>query len=183
MIEQGITGVAVVKPKGSYFINNSIFYMSEFTLRPGRKEDVPTVYALIKELADFERCPNEVETTEQEILHYSFGDEPIIGFLVAEAEGQIVGLSLYYVAYSTWKGKCLYLEDLIVTETYRGKGIGKALLEATAKKANELGAKRLMWQVLEWNANAIEFYKSLGAEVTTEWYNCRLYGEELKKFG
>ena len=110
-------------------------------------------------------------------LQDGFGENPAYGVLVAEDEaGTVVGMSLYYVRYSTWKGRRLYLEDLIVRENQRGKGLGKALLDATVDVARQSGCTGLMWQVLEWNTPAIEFYKAYGARLDGEWVNCHLEG-------
>lgn len=145
------------------------------TIRPGRPEDVPAVFELIQELALYERAPQEVTNTPEQLLQDGFGENPAYGVLVAEdAAGQVVGMSLYYFRYSTWKGRRLYLEDLIVRESQRGKGLGRALLEATVAVARQTGCTGLMWQVLEWNTPAIDFYKAYGARLDGEWVNCHL---------
>ncbi len=153
-------------------------------LRDGRKEDLPQALQLIKELAEFERAPEEVDVTLEELERDSFGEKPIFKFFVAEdtEQNKIVGLALYFYSYSTWKGKCIYLEDLIVTEAYRGQGIGKQLLERVIQKAKEEDARRVVWQVLDWNTPAIEFYKSIGASVLSEWLTCRLVKDQIQKY-
>ncbi|WKN40833.1 GNAT family N-acetyltransferase [Tunicatimonas pelagia] len=153
-------------------------------LRDGMKEDLPHVLQLIKELAEFEREPQEVEITLEELEQDGFGEKPVFDFFVAEdtEQDKIVGLALYFYSYSTWKGKCIYLEDLIVTEAYRGQGIGKQLLDRIIQKAKDEDARRVVWQVLDWNTPAIEFYKSLGASVLSEWLTCRLVKDQIQKY-
>ena len=153
-------------------------------LRDGRKEDLPQALQLIKELAEFEREPQEVEITVEELEKDGFGEKPIYDFFVAEdtEQNKVVGLALYFYSYSTWKGKCIYLEDLIVTETYRGKGIGKQLLDRIIQKAKEEDARRVVWQALDWNTPAIEFYKSLGASLLPEWVTCRLVKDQIQQY-
>ncbi len=124
-------------------------------IRQGNPEDCDAVFALIRELAEFEKAPHEVVNTAAELREHAFGQNPVCGFLVAEVDGSIVGTSLYYVRYSTWKGPCLYLEDLIVTEKMRGKGIGSALFTATMELSRAKGYRRMNFQVLDWNTPAI----------------------------
>lgn len=155
--------------------------MSSINIRPGKKEDLPRVLELIKELAVFERAPHEVTNTVARLEEDGFGDHPVYGFFIAEADGVIIGLSLYYWRYSTWKGKRLYLEDIIVTETQRGKGAGKLLFEITMKKAVDEKCTGMMWQVLDWNEPAINFYKKYGAKLDDEWVNCNLEAAQLTK--
>ena len=133
--------------------------------------------ALIKDLAEYERAPEEVENTEAQLL--ADWQASWYEFLVAELEGEVVGISLYYKRYSTWKGTCFYLEDLYVKPELRGQGIGLALLRETAKTAKAAGAIRLDWQVIDWNSPAVDFYKKLGAHIETEWWNCKF---DLKDF-
>lgn len=142
-----------------------------FSLRPGQPADVPQVFALVQELALFEKAPDQVTNTPEAMLRDGFGPNPLFGLIVAEAGGQIVGMSLYYFRYSTWKGKRLYLEDLIVTESWRGRGLGEALLYATIERAREENCTGLMWQVLDWNQPAITFYQKFGARFDAEWVN------------
>jgi GNAT superfamily N-acetyltransferase len=153
-------------------------------LRDGRQEDLPQALQLIQELAEFEREPQEVEITVEELEKDGFGEKPVYDFFVAEdtEQGKVVGLALYFYSYSTWKGKCIYLEDLIVTEAYRGKGIGKQLLDRVIQKAKEEDARRVVWQVLDWNTPAIEFYKSLGASLLPEWVTCRLVKDQIQQY-
>ncbi len=146
----------------------------QITIRKGTPEDVPQVFQLVQELALFERAPEQVTNTPEMMLKDGFGPEPIFGLFVAEVEGRIVGISLYYFRYSTWKGKRLYLEDLIVTESMRGHGLGKMLLDTTVQEAHNTNCTGMMWQVLDWNEPAIKFYQSYGARLDGEWINCHL---------
>jgi len=154
--------------------------MSKSLIREGRKSDLPRVLELIKELAAYERAPHEVINTVALMEKDGFGPNPIYGFFVAENENGIVGLSLYYWRYSTWKGKRLYLEDIIVTESERGKGLGKLLFDRTMQVAINQDCSGMMWQVLEWNEPAINFYKKYGAKLDEEWTNCTLERDQLE---
>jgi GNAT superfamily N-acetyltransferase len=149
-------------------------------IRPGRKEDLPRVLELVKELAEFERAPHEVINTVQLMEKDGFGPQPVFGFYVAENENGIVGLSLYYWRYSTWKGKRLYLEDIIVTESERGKGLGKLLFDVTMKHTLDSGCSGMTWQVLDWNEPAINFYKKYGSQLGQEWINCSLERNQIE---
>ena len=155
--------------------------MNKIQIRSGRKEDLPRVMELIRELAEFERAPHEVTNTVEDLERDGFGANPVYGFFVAEMNDTIIGLSLYYWRYSTWKGKRLYLEDIIVTESERGKGAGKALFDRTMAKALEENCTGMMWQVLEWNEPAINFYKNYGSKLDREWVNCHLEAEQIRK--
>jgi len=133
---------------------------------------------LVKELAIFEKAPDQVTVTLEHFIETGFGKNPVWYALVAfdadDSENKIIGISLYYMRYSTWKGLRLYLEDLIVTEEFRGKGVGKKLFDATVEEARRLNVSGMMWQVLDWNQPAIDFYKKYGADVSGEWLNCSL---------
>jgi GNAT superfamily N-acetyltransferase len=146
----------------------------QINIRKGRREDVPQVFGLVQELALYERAPEQVTNTIAQMTEDGFGANPIYGLIVAETEGLIVGISLYYTRYSTWKGKRLYLEDLIVTEAMRGHGAGKLLLDATVAEARTTNCTGVMWQVLDWNTPSIEFYERYGARLDSEWVNCHL---------
>lgn len=154
--------------------------MLEITIRKGVEADIPEVLELIRELARYERALDSVEVTKEQLLTDGFGPSPVFEFLVACNQETIVGLSLFYFRYSTWKGKGLYLEDLVVTKPYRGQGIGKKLLQETAKFAYKHQCTAMYWQVLDWNTPAIEFYKSLGSQLDGEWMNCKLEGKSLE---
>ena len=138
------------------------------------REDLPRALELVRELAEFERAPLEVINTVRQMENDGFGEKPIYGFFVAERDQYIIGISLYYWRYSTWKGRRLYLEDIIVTEQERGKGAGKLLFDRTMQFALEENCTGMMWQVLEWNKPAIEFYRKYGAKLDDEWTNCSL---------
>ena len=149
-------------------------------IRLGEKKDLPRVLELVKELAAYEKAPHEVINTVALMEQDGFGSNAIFGMYVAENETGIVGISLYYWRYSTWKGKRLYLEDIIVTEKERGSGIGKLLFDRTMQKALDENCSGMMWQVLEWNEPAINFYKKYGAKLDDEWTNCTLEADQIK---
>lgn len=151
------------------------------TIRQGRREDLPSALKLIKELAEYEKAPDEVINTVEMMEEDGFGANPIYGFFVAENENGIVGISLYYYRYSTWKGKRLYLEDIVVTQAERGRGIGKLLFDRTLEKSLEDKCTGIMWQVLDWNEPAINFYKKYGAKMGNEWLNCGLEAEQIRQ--
>jgi GNAT superfamily N-acetyltransferase len=155
--------------------------MNSTTIREGRKEDLPRVLELVKELAEYEKASNEVINTVALMEKEGFGPNPVFGFFVCENGNGIVGLSLYYWRYSTWKGKRLYLEDIIVTESERGKGLGKILFDRTMEKALEENCSGMMWQVLDWNEPAINFYKKYGTQMSQEWVNCNLEAAQIRE--
>lgn len=138
----------------------------------GQVDHLPSVMQLIHDLAHFEQAPQEV-ANDLSRLREDFEAHQAFAFLVALDGPEVVGFSLYYPRYSTWKGRCYYLEDLYVKPAYRGKGLGKRLLEATAHEARQAGAQRLDWQVLDWNEEAVRFYERIGATVEKEWWNCK----------
>lgn len=167
-------------------------------IREATPEDIPGIYALIRELAEYERALDQVENTPERLLADGFGEQALYHCFVAvdrevaapddrraAAAGDeraaatattagIIGIALVYFRYSTWKGRCLYLEDLIVTGSRRGEGLGKRLMDRCRDYARETGSRLMIWQVLDWNSSAIEFYKTLGAELQPEWVNCVL---------
>jgi GNAT superfamily N-acetyltransferase len=144
------------------------------TLRKGTAADVPAILALVNELAIFEKAPHEVTNTEERMLREGFGENKAFEVFLAEKNGEIVGMSLYYFRYSTWKGRRLYLEDLIVKEEVRGEGLGKMLFDRTIEEAKATDCSGMMWQVLDWNESAINFYKRYGTRFDDEWINCHL---------
>jgi len=150
-------------------------------IRKGIEGDLPHTLELVKELAAYERALGEVSNTVQAMKEDGFGKNPIFGFFVAEVDQEIVGVSLYYYRYSTWKGKRLYLEDIIVTERMRGQGIGKLLFEATLHYSLNQNCTGMMWQVLDWNEPAINFYKKYSAKMDGEWVNCTLEADEIRQ--
>jgi GNAT superfamily N-acetyltransferase len=152
------------------------------TIRVGTKRDLPRVLELVKELALYERAPHEVTNTVERMEQDGFGPNPIYGLFVAENARGIVGISIYYWRYSTWKGKRLYLEDIIVTESERGSGIGKQLFDRTMQHALDENCAGMIWQVLDWNEPAINFYKKYyNAKLDGEWINCSLEADDLKR--
>jgi GNAT superfamily N-acetyltransferase len=154
---------------------------NKITIRKGELNDLPAVLALVKELADFEKAPNEVSVTIAEMQYHGFGPNAIFEFFVAIENEKIIGLALYYYKYSTWKGRCLFLEDIIVTATKRGLGIGKLLFYEVGKIAQAQGVRRMEWQVLDWNEQAINFYKKMPVHLDGEWINCKLTNKELEE--
>ena len=152
------------------------------TLRRGQEADLPQVLALIQELAAYERAPEAVTNTLAMMRRDGFGPEPIFGFFVLEDATGLLGLALFYTAYSTWKGRMLFLEDLVVTEAARRGGHGRRLFEAVVAEARRTGAQRLKWQVLDWNEPAIGFYQKLGASIEGEWLNGNLSAEQLRDY-
>jgi GNAT superfamily N-acetyltransferase len=152
----------------------------EIKLRKGQKRDIAGALRLVKELAVFEKAPKEVEVSVKEMTDWGFGNNKVFDFFVLEKKGKIIGIALYYYKYSTWKGKCIFLEDIIVTEKERGKGFGKLLFNEVVKVAKKQKVRRLEWQVLEWNTDAIAFYKKYGSELDPEWINCKLRYKQLQ---
>ena len=154
----------------------------EVKIRKGQKADLTSVLALIKELAEFENAPNEVSVTLEELEEDGFGQHPYYWFIVAEHKAEIIGLSFYFIRYSTWKGRFLFLEDFVVKEDFRGQGVGAQLFEETIRIAQRLEVKGMVWQVLDWNEDAIRFYKKYEASIHTEWLNGKLSNEQLNAF-
>lgn len=142
-------------------------------IRPASLTDMSTVHKLVMELAIFEKAAAEVVTTVQE-YEQDFKNG-WFDILLATEDEKVVGMALFNKAYSTWKGAMIYLEDLIVIESYRGQGIGRLLLDELYNKSRQMGAKLVKWQVLDWNIDAIEFYKKDGAKLEDEWINCKKY--------
>ena len=161
--------------------------MEELIIRKGKIEDLPSVLELAKELALYEKGLDQVTNTVERMKEDGFGDKPVFGFFVAENQRGIVGVSIYYFRYSTWKGKRLYLEDIVVTEKERGKGIGKELFESTLQQSLDEACTGMMFQVLDWNEPAINFYKKYDVAFDGGWINCGLEAgrirEILKKEG
>ena len=151
----------------------------KINIRKSRKEDMPQVLELINELALFEKAPDEVTNTVKDMIRDGFGKQPVFKCLVAELEDKIFGMAIYYTKYSTWKGKGIYLDDIIVTQSMRNKGIGRLLFEEVLKESRDSGMNQLHWQVLDWNEPAINFYKKYNPTFDDEWINCKLTKEQL----
>jgi GNAT superfamily N-acetyltransferase len=147
----------------------------QINIRRAVKEDCPRLLELITELAVYEKAPNDVTVTMEHFVESGFGQHPVWWAFVAEVNGNVEGFALYYIRYSTWKGQAMYLEDIIVTESMRGKKIGKLLFDRLIEEAKEKKWTRIIWQVLDWNETAINFYKKYNASFDDEWVNCSLY--------
>jgi GNAT superfamily N-acetyltransferase len=143
-------------------------------IRTGTPSDLSAVHDLIRELAIYEKAEHEVETTPRSMIEDAFGPHKIFDFLVAEDNGKIIGIALYYYRYSTWKGKSIYLEDLVVTESRRSEGVGKMLFDELLVVCKKLNCTLLTWQVLDWNQPAINFYKKYPTEFDETWINCKI---------
>ncbi|ALL05240.1 GNAT family acetyltransferase [Pedobacter sp. PACM 27299] len=150
-------------------------------IRVATQQDCPRLLELIQELALYEKAPEEVTVTLAEFEDAGFGYNPVWNAFVVENDQLIIGFALYYTRYSTWKGCRLYLEDFIVTESYRGKGIGKLLFERVMKEAKDKNFNGMNWQVLDWNEPAINFYKKYEAQLDPEWLNGSFSKEQLEK--
>jgi GNAT superfamily N-acetyltransferase len=156
---------------------------TDFTIRQATAADMPAVHDLIKELAIYERAEHEFVLTVAQLTADGSGLNPIFECLVTENEADgIVGMALFYTKYSTWKGACIFLEDLVVRENFRGFGLGKRLLEDLMIIARDRKVGRLEWQVLDWNSPAIGFYKKMGAALDEEWINCKFTFDQLQAF-
>jgi GNAT superfamily N-acetyltransferase len=152
------------------------------TIRAATAADVPQILAFIRALATYERAPDAVKATEEDLLRDGFGLRPFWECLMAEHDGKPAGFALYFFNYSTWVGRPgIYLEDLFVMPEMRGLGIGKLLLKRVAAAAVEHGCERLQWAVLDWNTPAIDFYAAHGGEFLDEWRNVRVSGEALTR--
>lgn len=141
------------------------------TIREAEKKDCVRLLQLIQELADYEKAPTEVTVTLAHFEDSGFGQNPVWWAFVAEFDGKVEGFALYYIRYSTWKGQCIYLEDFLVTEKLRGHGAGKLLFDRVIAVAKEKGMTRMVWQVLEWNEPALNFYRKYKANLDPEWVN------------
>ncbi len=146
--------------------------MENIEIRRANREDCPRLLELIRELAHFEKAPHEVTVTAEHFTESGFGPNPVWWAFVATVDGRVEGFALYYIRYSTWKGQRLYLEDIIVTEEMRGRGLGKLLFDRLLLEMKEKNFKGMVWQVLDWNESAIKFYKKYQAQFDAGWINC-----------
>ncbi|WP_100613902.1 GNAT family N-acetyltransferase [Confluentibacter citreus] len=153
-----------------------------FTIRKAKKEDMAAVFQLIKELAIYEKEPDAVQITITDLENDGFGLSPQFECFVGEIDSKIEGIALFYNRYSTWKGRALHLEDLIVREDKRGTGLGTALLNEVIKYGHQLGVKRINWEVLDWNEPAISFYEKKGAKVMRDWDVVQLSEQGIKDY-
>ncbi len=144
-------------------------------IRRAVKDDCGKLLELIQELATYEKAPDEVSVTLDHFTESGFGEQPVWWSFVAEVDETIVGFALYYIRYSTWKGQAMYLEDILITNEMRGKGIGKLLFDRLIEEAREKKFNRIIWQVLDWNEPAINFYKKYKADFDAGWINCSIY--------
>ncbi len=147
--------------------------MTEISIRRACAADMPIVLELVRELAEYERAADEVTVTVDQLVDDGF-ERNLFQVLLAEVDGEVGGMAFYYPRYSTWKGRTIHLEDLVVKDTFRRHGLGRRLFEAVLHEAHEFGAKRLEWTVLEWNEPALKFYERFDAEMDREWYLGRL---------
>ena len=154
----------------------------EIQIRDAQKSDMPSVHGLITELAVFENEPDAVKVTIADLENDGFGKNPLFHCFVAEVGNKVVGIALIYPRYSTWSGPVVHLEDLIVTASMRGKGVGSKLLEEVVKYGNKVGVRRISWEVLDWNEPAIKFYENNGAKVLRDWDVVQLNEEGIKTF-
>ena len=138
-------------------------------IRKGKPEDMQAVFGLIQELAIFEKEPDAVLITVDDLIRDGFGEKPLFHVFIAEVEKEIVGIALYYYRYSTWKGKTMHLEDLIVNEKMRGTGLGSALYSEIMKQGKKDNVRRIEWNVLDWNTPAVKFYENSGARILDGW--------------
>ena len=156
--------------------------MQDITVRKGKNGDLEQVLDLIRELAEFEKAPQEVTNSVKDMLADFDNPNPVFRLLVAETADRIVGMAIYFIKYSTWKGRGVYLDDILVTESMRGKGIGTLLFDEVVRDAARLGAKQMHWQVLDWNEPAIEFYKKYDSSFDSTWVDCKLTEEQIRNF-
>ncbi|MGJ8745940.1 N-acetyltransferase family protein [Polaribacter sp.] len=153
-----------------------------FIIRLGEKKDMQSVFNLITELAVFEKEPDAVEITVADLIKDGFSESPKFKVFVAEQDAKIIGIALFYERYSTWKGSSIHLEDLIVTKSKQKIGAGKALYTAVLKYAYDNKYSRVAWEVIDWNTNAVDFYKSTGATYLNDWSVVQMNKENLATF-
>ena len=151
-------------------------------IRKATKNDMPSVLELIQELATFEKEPDAVVVTVDDLIRDGFSENPLFQCFVAEVDGEIIGMALYYYRFSTWKGKTIHLEDLIVKESKRGTGAGFALYKEIIKQGKAENVRRIEWNVLDWNTPAIDFYEKSGAKVLSDWRVVHMDDKGIEQF-
>jgi len=144
-------------------------------IRAATIQDIPAIFAMIQELASYERAPEQVVNTPAQLQIDLFDDQICAAIVATNPSNEVIGFALYYISYSTWKGRCLYLEDFYVQEAERKQGYGQALFDEVVQIAKDLGVKRMDWQVLDWNHTALNFYRRNHATLDPEWINGRLF--------
>lgn len=154
----------------------------DITIKRAQERDYPRILELIKELAEYERAPGEVGITLEELIHDGKGKHPLFFVDVAEVKDHVIGMALYYIGYSTWKGKMLYLDDLIVNEAYRKQGVGQLLFESVIKASQEMKVKQIRWHVLDWNEPAIKFYEKVNASLDPEWITGKFSETQIQNY-
>ena len=152
---------------------------TNINIRRAVAQDCPRLMELVRELALFEKAPEEVTVSDEHFRESGFGPNPVWWAFVAETNGRIEGFALWYTRYSTWKGQRLYLEDLVVTEAMRGKGLGRLLFDRLLQETREGGYSGMVWQVLDWNDPAIRFYERYGSLIDKGWYNCSIETDKI----
>ena len=154
----------------------------DITIRKAKKKDMSRVHELIMELAVYEKLPQEVEVNQNDLVNDGFGENPLFHCFVAEVNSKVEGMAIIYNRYSTWKGKTVHLEDLIVTKNMRNKGIGALLLDKVILFGKEMNVKRISWEVIDWNKEAIKFYERKGAKLISDWNIIHLNNEAIKNY-
>ncbi len=153
----------------------------KINIRNGKKSDLPSILNLIKELAEYEKSLDKVLITIKDLENDGFGKNPLYWTIIAEVNKEIIGMAFYYIRYSTWSGKSLYLEDFIVKKQFRRKGVGGLLFEECLRVTKKINANGMVWQVLNWNTPAINFYKKYNAELKSNWMNGKLYIDQINE--
>jgi GNAT superfamily N-acetyltransferase len=166
----------------SFFLTSKKYKHKNMIIRKGNPQDMEAVLGLIQELAAFENEPEAVLITVDDLIRDGFGPVPLFHVFVAEVENQIVGIALYYYRYSTWKGKTIHLEDLVVKDKMRGTGLGYALYSEIIKQGKKDKVRRVEWNVLDWNTPAIEFYEKSGAKILDDWKVAQMSEEAINFF-
>jgi len=156
--------------------------MMDIKIRNAKKEDMKRVHELIMELALYEKLPKEVDLTKDDLINDGFGEKKLFNCFVAEVNSRVEGMAIIYNRYSTWKGRTIHLEDLVVTKKMRNNGIGALLLDKVILFGKEMGVKRISWEVIDWNKEAIKFYERKGAKLISDWNIIHLNNESIKNY-